>query len=162
MVIMMMQSCGCHTALMRRSDCFCSASRPEKKKRKKLMLAAMLRRFAREKKEIRKLTPTNSTQLLHSDALLGDLTSDPTMMSLLTSANKSELQDLLNDLDFHTLDTAPQTLLAENGLMCAEAGPRAVGRACLNRGVGIVCPPPLPEGLPASLVKRIEDLRAVR
>ncbi|KAB5515053.1 hypothetical protein PHYPO_G00248700, partial [Pangasianodon hypophthalmus] len=134
--------------------------RPEKKRRKKLMLAAMLRRFAREKKEMRKLNMANSTQLLHGDTLLGDLTSDPAMMSLLTSANESELQDLL-DLDFSALDTTPQTQLAENGLMYAGAGLRAAGGAYLNRGAGIVCPPPpLPEGLPAPLVKRIEDLHA--
>lgn len=126
------------------------------------MLAAMLRRFAREKKEMHRLNLTKSIQLLHRDALLSDLTSDPTMMSLLTSANESELQDLLNDLDFSALDTVPQTQLAENGQMCAGAGLRTVGGTCLNRGVGIVCPPPLPEGLPAPLVKRIEDLRAVR
>lgn len=122
---------------------------------------AMLRRFAREKKEMHKLNPTNSIQLLHSDVLLGDLTSDPAMMSLLTSANESELQDLLNDLEFSALDTAPQTQLAENGLMYAGAGLRTVGRTCLNQGVGVVCPPPLPEGLPAPLAKRIEDLRVV-
>ncbi|XP_017336468.2 ubinuclein-2a isoform X1 [Ictalurus punctatus] len=120
-------------------------SRPEKKRRKKLMLAAMLRRFAREKKETSKLNPTNSAQLLHSDALLGDLTSDPAMMSLLTSASEGELQDLLNDLDFSALDSAPQTQLTENGPMFRTE---------------IACPPPLPEGLPAPLVKRIEDLRA--
>lgn len=106
-----------------------------------------------------KLNPTNSTQLLHSDSLLSDLTSDPAMMSLLTSANESELQDLLNDLDFSTLEPAPQT---KNGLMCTGARLRAVDEACLNRGAEMVCPPPLPEGLPAPLVKRIEDLHAVR
>lgn len=124
------------------------------------MLAAMLRRFAREKKEIRKLNPSN-TRLLESDTLLGDLTSDPAMMSLLTSAHEGELQDLLNDLDFHALDAMPQTQQADNGLE-AGPGPTAVGRACVTRGLGVVCPPPLPEGLPAPLLKRIEDLRAVR
>lgn len=126
------------------------------------MLAAMLRRFAREKKEMHKLNPTNSSQLLQSDTMLGDLSSDPAMMSLLTSASESELQDLLIHLDFQALDTAPQTHGTENGPMCLGTGPRAVGRACVNRAAGIMSPPPLPEGLPAPLVKRIEDLRVVR
>ncbi|KAI5613794.1 ubinuclein 2a isoform X1 [Silurus asotus] len=133
--------------------------RSEKKRRKKLMLAAMLRRFAREKKEMRELNPANTQLLLHNDVLLGDLTSDPSMMSLFTSANESELQDLLSDLDFSALDGVPHTQLAGNGLVYAEAGPRAVGGACLNVGSRLTSPPPLPESLPAPLVKRIEDLR---
>lgn len=148
--------------MMMMSYCFRSASRPEKRKRKKLMLSAMLRRFAREKKEMRKLNSSNSSQLLQTDTLLGDLTSDPAMMSLLTSASERELQDLLNDLDFQAMDTAHQTQRMENSPMCMGGGPRAVGKACMNRGAGIISPPPLPEGLPAPLVKRIEDLRAVR
>ncbi|TUX18775.1 Ubinuclein-1 [Bagarius yarrelli] len=99
---------------------------------------------------------TNSTQHLHTDALLGDLTSDPAMMSLLTSANESELQDLLSDLDFSVLDPDP---LMKNGLMVTGAEPRPVDGACVNRGAELTCPPPLPEGLPAALIKRIEDLR---
>ncbi|XP_047670154.1 ubinuclein-2a isoform X2 [Tachysurus fulvidraco] len=128
--------------------------RPEKKN-KKLMLASMLKRFVSEKKEMCKLNLTHSTQLLHGDFLLSDLTSDPAMMSLLTSANESELQDLLNDLDFSSLDSAPQV---NNGLMCTGAA----DGACVNPEAEIVCPPPppLPKGLPAPLVKRIEDLRA--
>ncbi|XP_060725071.1 ubinuclein-2a isoform X1 [Tachysurus vachellii] len=129
------------------------------KKSKKLMLASMLKRFVSEKKEMSKLNLTHNTQLLHGDFLLSDLTSDPATMSLLTSANESELQDLLNDLDFSSLDSAPQM---NNGLMCTGASLRTADGACVNPEAEIVCPPPppLPKGLPAPLVKRIEDLRA--
>uniref|UniRef100_A0A8C3B3F7 Ubinuclein 2a n=1 Tax=Cyclopterus lumpus TaxID=8103 RepID=A0A8C3B3F7_CYCLU len=121
--------------------------RPEKKKRKKLMkdslyLAAMLRRFTREKEEMRK-TSTNMAQpgvagvvanKLHSsnstnhllasnsthpqgnaatsDLSLADLTADPAVMSLLGSANEKELQDLLGELDFSVLDTDQQHAMA--------------------------------------------------
>ncbi|XP_074486663.1 ubinuclein-2a isoform X2 [Sebastes fasciatus] len=117
--------------------------RPEKKKRKKLMkdslyLAAMLRRFTREKEDMRKRNPnmahpglaggaankphsinstnhplaSNSTHpqgnTASSDLSLADLASDPAVMSLLGSANEKELQDLLGDLDFSVLDTDQQ------------------------------------------------------
>ncbi|KAM9482974.1 ubinuclein-2a isoform 1-T1 [Clarias gariepinus] len=142
-----------------KSNRLVKTARPEKKRRKKLMLAAMLRRFAHEKKEMCELNPSSSTQLLHGDALLGDLTSDPAMMSLLTSTSESDLQDLLSDLEFSVLDAAPQTQLAENGLMYAGEGLRAGAGASLSQEAELGCPPPLPEGLPAPLIKRIEDLR---
>ncbi|XP_029908578.1 ubinuclein-2a isoform X2 [Myripristis murdjan] len=177
--------------------------RPEKKKRKKLMkdslcLAAMLRRFTREKEEIRKRTPStvhpglgrgaankphsaaSTNHLLASDSAhpqantanndvsLADLTSDPAVMSLLGSANEKELQDLLGDLDFSLLDTAPQHVMAtarENGLLGVGVPvPKAAGGGGQGRGLGssssLYSPPPLPDGLPAPLIKRIEDLRA--
>ncbi|XP_075946411.1 ubinuclein-2a isoform X1 [Anarhichas minor] len=182
--------------------------RPEKKKRKKLMkdslyLAAMLRRFTREKEEMRKrntsvahpglagvvankLQSTNSTNHLlasnsthpqattaSSDLSLADLTSDPTVMSLLGSANEKELQDLLGDLDFSMLDTDQQHAMVaarENGILgvgvpgskgaaAAAAGGSGQGRG-LGSSSGLFSPPLLPEGLPAPLIKRIEDLRA--
>lgn len=190
--------------------------RPEKKKRKKLMkdslyLAAMLRRFTREKEEMKKRTPnmahpslagavtnkphsTNSTNHLlasntthpqgntaSSDLSLADLTSDPAVMSLLGSANEKELQDLLGDLDFSLLDTDQQHAMAaarENGILgvgvpahkaAAAAATAAAGGGGggggqgrgLGSSSGLFSPPPLPDGLPAPLIKRIEDLRAV-
>jgi len=175
--------------------------RPEKKKRKKLMkdslyLAAMLRRFTREKEEMRKkstntaqpgvagvvdnkLHSTNSTNHLlasnsthpqgntaTSDLSLADLTSDPAVMSLLGSANEKELQDLLGDLDFSVLDTDQQHA-RENGILgvgvpdlTGAAGGSGQGRG-MGSSSGLFPPPPLPDGLPAPLIKRIEDMRAV-
>uniref|UniRef100_A0A8C6LQI1 Ubinuclein 2a n=1 Tax=Nothobranchius furzeri TaxID=105023 RepID=A0A8C6LQI1_NOTFU len=112
--------------------------RPEKKKRKKLMkdslyLAAMLRRFSREKEEMRKRNP-NVNQLAAS----GGSASKPhsgSSTNLPVSASEKELQDLLGDLDFSLLDS-------------------------LGSSSGLFSPPPLPDGLPAPLMKRIEDLRA--
>ncbi|KAJ8264056.1 hypothetical protein GJAV_G00144570 [Gymnothorax javanicus] len=173
--------------------------RPEKKKRKKLMkdslyLAAMLRRFTREKEEMRKKTPPSGVQPpgpapnaprpnhalpnsqlhphphpAHNDISMADLTADPAVMSLLGSTSESELQDILEDLDFSLLDSAPQASSPahrENGLLGAGGGgpgPK-VGAGAAGRGVvaggGLLTPPPLPDGLPAPLIKRIEDLRA--
>ncbi|KAL2087090.1 hypothetical protein ACEWY4_018149 [Coilia grayii] len=192
-----------------------SLHRPEKKKRKKLMkdslyLAAMLRRFTREKEELRRKNPqvvpphlvmaaanvpSHTNHLLHNSGLpansvatttgnndisLADLTADPAMMSLLSSANESELQDLLGDLDFSMLDPGPLTSspARENGLMGVGASPgqkagqagRGGGGAQAGMGMGmgagvgvggrLLSPPPLPGGLPGPLIKRIEDLRA--
>uniref|UniRef100_A0A3Q0RLM1 Ubinuclein 2a n=1 Tax=Amphilophus citrinellus TaxID=61819 RepID=A0A3Q0RLM1_AMPCI len=176
--------------------------RPEKKKRKKLMkdslyLATMLRRFTREKEEMRKrnpnmahsglagsvanrphsgnttnhLLPSNSTHLQDNtatnDLSLAELTSDPAVMSLLGSANEKELQDLLGDLDFSLLDTDQQHAMAtarENGILGVGVPThKAVGGGGQGRGQGsssrLFSPPPLPDGLPAPLIKRIEDLR---
>ncbi|XP_045079296.1 ubinuclein-2-like isoform X1 [Coregonus clupeaformis] len=171
--------------------------RPEKKKRKKLMkdslcLAAMLRRFTREKQEMRKMNPNaphpgmgsslanapRANQLLanshqhantaNNDVSLAELTADPAMMSLLGSANEKELQDLLGDLDFSLLDCSANPHVAtpgrENGLTgIGVSGPKTIGGG-LGRGLGVsgglLHPPPLPDGLPPPLIKRIEDLRA--
>lgn len=178
-------------------------NRPEKKKRKKLMkdslnLAAMLRRFAREKEEMRKKQPSaivklprgpssaNTTPsaaqcppgMLNSnphsasalppsgDFNMADLTTDPAVMSLLGGNSDNEmLQDLMVDLDFGLLDS-PQPgsprHQGENGNL-APAGLKAgAANAALNRRKGQLNPPPLPNGLPGPLIKRIEDLRAVR
>ncbi|XP_016122302.1 ubinuclein-2a isoform X1 [Sinocyclocheilus grahami] len=169
-----------------------SVHRPEKKKRKKLMkdslcLAAMLHRFTREKEEMRKrdasashpgpgLTSStpNSNNLLqnshlqananNNDLSLADLTADPAMMSLLSSANESELQDLMHDLDFSFLDSGPQMppSARENGQVgLGSSLGHKIGGGGLNRGQGgLISFPPLPDGLPAPLIKRIEDLRA--
>uniref|UniRef100_A0A3P9Q0A9 Ubinuclein 2a n=1 Tax=Poecilia reticulata TaxID=8081 RepID=A0A3P9Q0A9_POERE len=179
--------------------------RPEKKKRKKLMkdslyLAAMLRRFTREKEEMKKRNPSvdhlrlaagtaskpqnpgnathlplasNSTHLQGGGASTGnlsltELTSDPAVMSLLGSANEKELQDLLGDLDFSLLDTDQQHAMAtarENGILgIGVPSQKAVGGSGQGRSLGssggLFSPPPLPDGLPAPLIKRIEDLRA--
>ncbi|XP_051752858.1 ubinuclein-2a isoform X3 [Ctenopharyngodon idella] len=168
-----------------------SLHRPEKKKRKKLMkdslcLAAMLRRFTREKEDMRKrdasashlgpgLTSTpNSNNLLqnshlhsnanNSDLSLADLTADPAMMTLLNSANESELQDIMRDLDFSFLDSGPQMPPPgrENGQVgLGSSSVHKIGGGGLNRGqASLISFPPLPDGLPAPLIKRIEDLRA--
>uniref|UniRef100_A0A3Q2SXM2 Ubinuclein 2a n=1 Tax=Fundulus heteroclitus TaxID=8078 RepID=A0A3Q2SXM2_FUNHE len=177
--------------------------RPEKKKRKKLMkdslyLAAMLRRFTREKEEMKKINPnvdhlrlaagtagkphpgnaktlplaSNCPQLQGGtsagDLSLADLSSDPAVMSLLGSANEKELQDLLGDLDFNLLDTDQQHAVVtarENGILgIGVPSQKAVGGGGHGRSLGssggLFSPPPLPDGLPAPLIKRIEDLRA--
>uniref|UniRef100_A0AAR2KJW6 Ubinuclein 2b n=1 Tax=Pygocentrus nattereri TaxID=42514 RepID=A0AAR2KJW6_PYGNA len=158
-------------------------NRPEKKKRKKLMkdslsLAAMIRRFTREKEEMRKKNPVVAGPLkvprgppnanrpmLNSNSVppgndlsMADLTNDP-VMSLLGSANDNEmLQDLMGDLDFALLDpTEPSSPgQGENGSVGAQRG-STPGRV---QRTGLMPPPPLPDGLPAPLIKRIEDLRA--
>ncbi|XP_053274640.1 ubinuclein-2a isoform X1 [Pleuronectes platessa] len=177
--------------------------RPEKKKRKKLMkdslyLAAMLRRFTREKEEMKKRNPsmahpslarglankphsansTNHTLASNSahpqgnaasnDLSLADLTSDPAVMSLLGSANEKELQDLLGDLDFSLSDSDQQHAIMaarENGILgVGVPGHKTTGGGGQGRSLGsssgLFSPPPLPDGLPAPLIKRIEDLRA--
>ncbi|XP_071387338.1 ubinuclein-2b isoform X1 [Centroberyx affinis] len=159
--------------------------RPEKKKRKKLMkdsihLANMLRRFTREKEEMRNKNPAaaslprpnakvpnaNSALLnAHSKAAGGndfsmaDLTADPSVMSLLGSANNNDmLQDMMGDLDFGMLDSPQPSspAQAENGSMGMGHKP---GGGRVSQG-SVLPPPPLPSGLPAPLTKRIEDLRA--
>lgn len=173
-----------------------------------LYLAAMLRRFTREKEEMKKrnqnvtllgqnraeattiYSGNASNQLLASssappqgaalsnDLSLAELTSDPAVMSLLGSANEKELQDLLGDLDFSLLDSDQQHAVAaarENGILGvgAPAAKAAVGGGAGGgpgggpgpgrslSSSGLFSPPPLPAGLPAPLMKRIEDLRVV-
>lgn len=164
-----------------------------------LYLAAMLRRFTREKEELRKGNPNmappglagglankahsaNSTNHLlasnsthpqgnttSNDLSLADLTSDPAVMSLLGSANEKELQDLLGDLDFSLLENDQQHAMVsarENGILGVGVPThKAAGGAGQGRGLGsstgLFSPPVLPDGLPAPLIKRIEDLRAV-
>uniref|UniRef100_A0A671Q6W7 Ubinuclein-2-like n=1 Tax=Sinocyclocheilus anshuiensis TaxID=1608454 RepID=A0A671Q6W7_9TELE len=152
-------------------------NRPEKKKRKKLMkdslsLAAMIRRFNREKEEIRKKNPAAAVKLIRAppntaaaavapsnDLSMADLTSDPAVMSLLGGATENDmLQELMGDLDFGLLDSPGPSSLgqSENGTAAAQkAG--AAGRV---QKTGLMPPPPpLPSSLPAPLLKRIEDLR---
>ncbi|XP_066531183.1 ubinuclein-2b isoform X2 [Hoplias malabaricus] len=159
-------------------------NRPEKKKRKKLMkdslsLAAMIRRFTREKEELRKKNPvaagplklqrgpqSANRTLLNSNSVvpgndlsMADLTNDPAVMSLLGSANDNEmLQDLMGDLDFGLLDTQEPSSpgQSENGSIGVQRG----GAASRVQRTGLMPPPLLPDGLPAPLIKRIEDLRA--
>lgn len=168
-----------------------------------LYLAAMLRRFTREKEEMKKrnqnlnllgqnraeatkiysgkaanhlLTSSSAHppgNTLSNDLSLAELTSDPAVMSLLGSANEKELQDLLGDLDFSMLDSDQQHAVAaarENGILGVGApapkvavgggGGGGPGRG-LGASAGLFSPPPLPAGLPAPLIKRIDDLRAV-
>uniref|UniRef100_A0A8C2BSF4 Ubinuclein 2b n=1 Tax=Cyprinus carpio TaxID=7962 RepID=A0A8C2BSF4_CYPCA len=148
-------------------------NRPEKKKRKKLMketlsLAAMIRRFTREKEEIRKKAPAAPVKLIRAppsaaaapsaDLSMADLTSDPVVMSLLGGATENDmLQELMGDLDFGLLDSPGPSSpgQSENGPAAAAQKAGGVGRV---QKTGLM-PPPLPNSLPAPLLKRIEDLR---
>ncbi|XP_028267241.1 ubinuclein-2b isoform X2 [Parambassis ranga] len=156
--------------------------RPEKKKRKKLMkdslhLANMLRRFTREKEEMRKknlaaaglprptakVPNTNSAVLnMHpkaagsNDCNMADLAADPAVMSLLGTANNDILQDIMGDLDFGMLDSPSSPAQGENGSF--GMGHKA-GAGRVSQG-NMMAPPPLPTNLPGPLAKRIEDLRA--
>ncbi|XP_034157557.1 ubinuclein-2b isoform X2 [Pangasianodon hypophthalmus] len=128
-------------------------NRPEKKKRKKLMkdslsLAAMIRRFTREKEEMRKKNPASAAvtaapgtaaglkppnvnrTVLNSHSVapgndLADLTNDPAVIPLLGSANDDMLQDLMDELDFSLLDPPELSSLEGQG----ENGNAAVQRA---------------------------------
>uniref|UniRef100_A0A672QBL5 Ubinuclein-2-like n=1 Tax=Sinocyclocheilus grahami TaxID=75366 RepID=A0A672QBL5_SINGR len=153
-------------------------NRPEKKKRKKLMkdslsLAAMIRRFNREKEEIRKKNPAAAVKLIRAppntaaaaavapsnDLSMADLTSDPAVMSLLGGATENDmLQELMGDLDFGLLDSPGPSSpgQSENGTAAAQKA----GAASRVQKMGLMPPPPpLPSSLPAPLLKRIEDLR---
>ncbi|KAM7372426.1 hypothetical protein PAMP_009592 [Pampus punctatissimus] len=158
--------------------------RPEKKKRKKLMkdslhLANMLRRFTREKEEMRKRNiaaaglprpnakvPSANNALLNThskaaggnDCSIADLTSDPAVMSLLGSANNDMLQDMMGDLDFGMLDSPQPSSPAQGENGSFGMGHKA-GGGRVSQG-NVMPPPPLPNGLPGPLTKRIEDLRA--
>ncbi|KAI1884012.1 hypothetical protein AGOR_G00222000 [Albula goreensis] len=157
--------------------------RPEKKKRKKLMkeslhLAAILRRFTPENADVRKksgvatgnprpaMGPHPAPRPAHTDASVTDITSDQAVMSLLGSTNENEmLQDLIGELDFGLLDSPQPSTPAqgENGLQGAATGQKPgsgiLGRGQGALGAGLLAPPPLPDRLPAPLLKRIEDLR---
>ncbi|XP_023129350.2 ubinuclein-2b isoform X1 [Amphiprion ocellaris] len=158
--------------------------RPEKKKRKKLMkdslhLANMLRRFTREKEEMRKKNlaaaglprpnakvPNTNSALLNAhpkaasgnDCNMADLTADQAVMSLLGSANNDVLQDMMGDLDFGMLDS-PQPSSPAQGENGSFGMGHKTGGNRVSQG-GVMTPPPLPSGLPGPLTKRIEDLRA--
>lgn len=146
-----------------------------------LHLANMLRRFTREKEEMRKRNMAaaagvprpnakvpSANSALHNahpkaaggnDCPMSDLTSDPAVMSLLGAANNDMLQDMMGDLDFGMLDSPQPSspAQAENGFF--GMGHKAVGGRVPPGNV--MTPPPLPSGLPGPLSKRIEDLRAV-
>lgn len=142
-------------------------------------LANMLRRFTREKEEMRKknlvegglprpatrIPNVNVLQFAHpkaassNNSTIIDLTTDPAIMSLLGSSNNDLLQDVVGNLDFGMLDSPqpPIPVLGENDSF--GMGPKA-GSSRVTQG-NIVMPPPLPSGLPGPLMKRIEDLRVV-
>lgn len=145
-----------------------------------IQLANMLRRFTREKEEMRKKNTTtavvprpnakvpnaNSALLTahpktagNNDCSMTDLSADPAVMSLLGSANNDLLQDMMGDLDFGMLDSPQPSSPAqgENGSLGTGHKP---GGSRTSQG-NVMSPPPLPSGLPAPLTKRIEDLRAV-
>lgn len=150
-------------------------------------LANMLRRFTREKEEIRKKNvvaaglprnPTNNTKVPNAGAAallvthpkapggggectMADLSADPAVMSLLGAANNDLLQDMMGDLDFGMLDSPQPSspVQGENGLL--GSGHKAGGGGGRLPQGNVISPPPLPDGLPGPLAKRIEDLRAV-
>ena len=148
-----------------------------------IQLANMLRRFSREKEEIRKkhipggggLPPRpNAVRAPQSnnnnaatpkvtggnDFMVANLAPDPTVLSLLGAAsdNTDMLQDLMGDLDFAMLDSPGGSPgHGENGSGMG-AGLKAVGGGVTR----VLSSPPLPGGLSAPLIKRIEDLRTVR
>ncbi|RVE69095.1 hypothetical protein OJAV_G00074420 [Oryzias javanicus] len=161
-------------------------NRPEKKKRKKLMkdslhLANMLRRFTREKEEMRKknmvvagtlnrpnakvpsgansaLLTANAKAASGNDCNMTDLADDQAVMSLLGAANNDLLQDMMGDLDFSMLDSPQPCSPAQGENGSFGAGHKlAAGRPSQGN---MMTPPPLPSGLPGPLTKRIEDLRA--
>lgn len=170
------------------SDRVLVLNRPEKKKRKKLMkdslhLANMLRRFTREKEEMRKknmvvagtlnrpnakvpisanstLLTANTKAASGNDCNMTDLADDQAVMSLLGAANNDLLQDMMGDLDFSMLDSPQPCSPAQGENGSFGAGHKlAAGRPAQG---SMMTPPPLPSGLPGPLTKRIEDLRAVR
>lgn len=134
-----------------------------------LSLAAMIRRFTREKEEIRKKNPASAVKLVRappnaaaavapsSDLSMADLTADPAMMSLLGGGTENDmLQELMGDLDFGLLDSPQPSSPGQS-----ENGTQKAGAAGRVQKTGLMPPPPLPNSLPAPLIKRIEDLRAV-
>lgn len=144
-------------------------------------LANMLRRFTREKEEMRKKNmaaaglprpatkvPNTNSALLNThskaagsnDCNMSDLAADPAVMSLLGSANNDILQDMMGDLDFGMLDS-PQPSSPVQGENGSFGMGHKAGASRLSQG-NVMTPPPLPSGLPGPLAKRIEDLRAVR
>uniref|UniRef100_A0A1A8EYV3 Ubinuclein 2 n=3 Tax=Nothobranchius korthausae TaxID=1143690 RepID=A0A1A8EYV3_9TELE len=160
--------------------------RPEKKKRKKLMkdslhLANMLRRFTREKEEMRKKNmaaagapprlnakaPSANSSLINAhpkaagnnESNMVDMTTDQAVLSLLSSANNDVLQDMMGDLDFAMLDSPQPASPAQGENSSFGAGQKA-GSAGRMLQANVMTPPPLPSGLPGPLTKRIEDLRA--
>uniref|UniRef100_A0A1A8CXI5 Ubinuclein 2 n=1 Tax=Nothobranchius kadleci TaxID=1051664 RepID=A0A1A8CXI5_NOTKA len=159
--------------------------RPEKKKRKKLMkdslhLANMLRRFTREKEEMRKKNlavagapprlsakvPSANSSLINAhpkaagnESNVVDVTTDQAVLSLLSSANNDVLQDMMGDLDFAMLDSPQPASPAQGENSSFGAGQKAGGGGRMLQA-NVMTPPPLPSGLPGPLTKRIEDLRA--
>lgn len=144
-----------------------------------LQLANMLRRFTREKEEMRKKNmaaaglqrpkvPNANSVLLNTqhkaagsnDCSITDLSTDPAVLSLLGSANNDMLQDMMGDLDFGMLDS-PQPSSPAQGENGAFGMGQKAGGSRVSQG-NMIAPPPLPGGLPGPLAKRIEDLRAVR
>ncbi len=97
-----------------------------------LCLAAMIRRFSREKEEIRKKNPATVVKLVRAppnntptaaavapgnDLTMADLTSDPVvMMTLLGGATENDvLQELMGDLDFGLLDSPGPSSPGQSG-----------------------------------------------
>lgn len=145
-----------------------------------LHLANMLRRFTREKEEMRKKNmaaaglprpspkvPNTNSALLNThpkaagsnECNMADLSADPAVMSLLGSANNDLLQDMMGDLDFGMLDSPQPSSPAQGENGSFGMGHKMGGSRAVQSSV--ITPPPLPCGLPDPLAKRIEDLRAV-
>ncbi|XP_056379753.1 ubinuclein-2 isoform X2 [Hyla sarda] len=158
-----------------------NAHKPEKKKKKlykdSMTLAAMLQKFQKEKDAMRKseIKPnpptvtvvsappkTNSAPVTNdlSDLTLGN---DPVLAIFGGGSERELLQEaecaleMLGDFDFDKLldsasnDSPAASDQGENGNIVPSTNP---GQVQTPKPV-----PPLPEGLPAQLEKRIEDLR---
>uniref|UniRef100_A0A8C9TXS0 Ubinuclein-2-like n=1 Tax=Scleropages formosus TaxID=113540 RepID=A0A8C9TXS0_SCLFO len=151
-----------------------------------LNLAAFLRRFGREKEVMRKKPSASANRVWSNqgDILSGscphpflttgslstvDQTAKPVVnKSLLGLATSSKvLQDLAGNLNFGFLDCPLPCSSAqgENHFQAVVAGQK-VGGSVLTKGqiserssLDLAKPPPLPGGLPVTLIKRIEDLR---
>ncbi|KPP75284.1 ubinuclein-2-like [Scleropages formosus] len=154
-----------------------------------LNLAAFLRRFGREKEVMRKKPSASANRVwsnqgeipsgsrphpfLTSGSLSTvDQTAKPVVnKSLLDLATSSKvLQDLAGNLNFGFLDCPLPCSSAqgENHFQGVVAGQK-VGGSVLTKGqiserssLDLAKPPPLPGGLPVTLIKRIEDLRVVQ
>ena len=152
-------------------------------------LANMLRRFTREKEEMRKknftahalaranakappvvavavATGNSSTGLINAQAKVSGAAdcniTDLTSDPAVMSLLGSTNNDILQDM-MGDLDFEMLDSPQHSPLQGAENGAFGLKTAGGLRGAqGVMAPPPLPSGLPAPLTKRIEDLRAVR
>ncbi|XP_061567429.1 ubinuclein-2b isoform X2 [Cololabis saira] len=170
-------------------------NRPEKKKRKKLMkdslhLANMLRRFTREKEEMRKKNmvvatvprstakvPNTNSALLNTHAKAAVAAAGGSDCNMGNMGNMGDLtaddqavmsllgtanNDLLQDM-MGDLDFSILDSPQPSSPGQGENGAFGMGHKAGGGRVSqgnMMPPPPLPSGLPGPLMKRIEDLRA--
>ncbi|KAL4657951.1 ubinuclein-2-like [Arapaima gigas] len=150
-----------------------------------LNMAAFMRRFGREKDVMRKKQPANANRVLSSrgNVLPGphpkpfpstsnlcrvtQTANTAVKKSFLGSANSGKvLQDLMGNMNFGVLNCPLPSGSAQGangfpGIVGKDVGKGVLvkGQALEGLSGGLISPPPLPSGLPATLTKRIEDLR---